>query len=56
LPRKGALVADSRVFLMKQADAEKLLRGLEYYIEAETPEPPPSPEGFSLPQPGALPG
>jgi len=40
LPRRAALVADQRIFLMRQADCEKLLRGLDQYLESGQPGKP----------------
>jgi hypothetical protein len=44
LPRKAAWVEQQRVFLLQPAEAEKLMRGLDYYVkssetEAEEPAP-----------------
>ena len=56
LPRKAALVAQRRICILRQADVEKLMRGLDDYIKTESkpgakpgaaPEPvipPPPPE------------
>jgi hypothetical protein len=35
LPRKAAWVERQRVFLLRAAEAEKLMRGLDYYVKAE---------------------
>jgi hypothetical protein len=37
LPRKAAWVEQQRVFLLRQAEAEKLMRGLDYYVKPKTP-------------------
>ncbi len=39
LPRKAALVAEKRIFRMRQADCEKLLRGLDDYVKVESTSP-----------------
>jgi hypothetical protein len=47
LPRRAALVAEQRIFRMRQADCEKLLRGLDEYVKSGQPEksaPPEVPE------------
>jgi hypothetical protein len=47
LPRRAALVAEQRIFRMRQADCEKLLRGLDQYVKSGQPEksaPPEVPE------------
>lgn len=48
LPRKAARVEAKRIFMLRPADAEKLLRSVDYYIETEAdPKPPtvpPSPD------------
>jgi len=33
LPRKAAWVEQQRIFLLRQAEAEKLMRGLDYYVK-----------------------
>jgi hypothetical protein len=38
LPRKAAWVEQRRVFLLRQAEAEKLMRGLDYYVKPEPAE------------------
>jgi hypothetical protein len=38
LPRKAAWVEQQRVFLLRPAEAEKLMRGLDYYVKKEAPE------------------
>lgn len=41
LPRKAAWVEQQRVFLLREAEAEKLMRGLDHYVKSEgadTPE------------------
>ncbi|MFQ5807094.1 MAG: DUF4340 domain-containing protein, partial [Phycisphaerae bacterium] len=35
LPRKAAWVEKQRIFLLRQAEAEKLMRGLDYYVRPE---------------------
>ena len=40
LPRKAAWVERQRVFMLRQAEAEKLMRGLDYYIKPETAQQP----------------
>ena len=35
LPRKAAWVEQRRVFLLRPAEAEKLMRGLDYYVKTE---------------------
>lgn len=40
LPRKTAWVEQKRIFLMRQADIEKLMRGLDYYTTPEAPKTP----------------
>ncbi|MBU0638191.1 MAG: DUF4340 domain-containing protein [Planctomycetes bacterium] len=37
LPRQAAWVAEQRIFLLRQADAENLLNAVDYYVEPETP-------------------
>jgi len=43
LPLHAALVAEKRVFLMRPADCEKLLRGLDEYVKSDKPEKPEAP-------------
>lgn len=43
LPLHAALVAEERVFLMRPADCEKLLRGLDEYVKSDKPEKPEAP-------------
>lgn len=38
LPRKAAWVEQQRVFLLRPAEAEKLMRGLDYYVKPEAEE------------------
>ena len=38
LPRKAAWVEQRRVFLLRQAEAEKLMRGLDHYVKPEPAE------------------
>jgi hypothetical protein len=49
LPRKAALIEEQRVFRIKHGDAEKLLRGLDYYAKSDNSEKedtaPPAPLG-----------
>jgi hypothetical protein len=40
LPLHAALVAEKRVFVMRPADCEKLLRGLDEYVKSDKPEKP----------------
>jgi hypothetical protein len=56
LPRKGAWVEERRIFQLKHADSEKLLRGLDYYGAADEPESPTPPEGLPAMPPGLGPG
>ncbi len=44
LPRGAALVAERRIFTMRQADCEKLLRGLDEYVKSDKPEKPEPPQ------------
>lgn len=41
LTRPAALVAEQRIFRLRNEDCEKLLRGLDAYVKAETPATPP---------------
>lgn len=60
LPRKAALVAEKRIFVLREGDAEKFLRGIDYYIDTgEKPaapgqpgRPPQLPPGVQLPDGG----
>lgn len=54
LPRKAAWVERKRLFLLKEADVERLLRGLEAYVGPEKPESPPDGHGHG--SPGEPPG
>jgi hypothetical protein len=45
LPRKAGLLPGQRVLLLKQADAEKILRGLDDYVKSDKPETPPQGPG-----------
>ncbi len=47
LPTHAALIPEKRVFVMRKADCEKLLRGLDEYVKSDKPEKPEGP-----PQPG----
>lgn len=38
LPRKAAWLEQQRVFLLRHAEAEKLMRGLDYYVKPEPAE------------------
>jgi len=38
LPRKAAWVEQRRIFLLRQAEAEKLMRGLDYYLQPAAPD------------------
>lgn len=57
LPRKAALVGERRIFVLREGDAEKFLRGIDYYIDTgEKPaapgqpnRPPQLPPGVQLP-------
>ncbi len=51
LPRKAALIAQRRIFRMRQADCEKLMRGLDEYVKSDKPAPPPPTPGGRPPQP-----
>ncbi|MGE0479081.1 MAG: DUF4340 domain-containing protein [Phycisphaerae bacterium] len=42
LPRKAALVESKRIFMLRPADAEKILRSVDYYIETEADRKPPT--------------
>jgi hypothetical protein len=46
LPRRAGLVAEKRLFVMRQADCEKLLRGLDEYVKSDKPEKPEVPPGM----------
>lgn len=54
LPRKAAVVEDRRIFIMRQADAENLLRGVDAYIQVDQPVTPPNPDSIQMP-PGVFP-
>jgi hypothetical protein len=43
LPTHAALLPEKRVFVLKNADCEKLLRGLDEYVKSEKPEKPETP-------------
>ncbi len=55
LPRRAALVAEQRIFLMRQADCEKLLRGLDEYVKPDASAAP-KPTSPEFPGRPALPG
>lgn len=58
LPRKAAIVDEKRIFVMRQSDAENLLRGLDAYVQPDKPATPEVPEGEQMPpgMPMNLPG
>ena len=56
LPRKAALVAQRRIFRMRQADCEKLMRGLDEYVKSDKPAPPPTTPGARPLRPPVSPG
>ncbi len=45
LPRVAGLLSEQRICLLKRADAQKLLRGLDEYIVSDKPAAPPMPPG-----------
>lgn len=55
LPRKAMYVELGRGFLMRQADVEKLLRGLDVYLKSEADNKPKPPPGAPQPQPVPVP-
>ncbi|MBL8879568.1 MAG: DUF4340 domain-containing protein [Phycisphaerales bacterium] len=44
LPRKAAVMEEKRIFIMRQADAENLLRSVDAYIQPDKPAQPETPE------------
>ncbi len=61
LPRKAALVESKRTFRLKQADVEKMMNGLDYYLQPEPPAdskamPPGRPGQGQPPMPPMSPG
>jgi hypothetical protein len=56
LPRLAALVAEQRIFLMRPADCEKLLRGLDEYVKSDKPESPEMPASPGMPGQPGMPG
>lgn len=51
LPRKAAVVENGCIFRMRQADCEKLLRGLDDYIKPDKPAQPATPPSPGMPRP-----
>lgn len=49
LPRKAAVMDEKRIFIMRQADAENLLRSVDAYIQPDKPATPDTPEGEDMP-------
>ncbi len=47
LPRRAALAADQRIFVMRQADIDKLMRGLDEYVKTGETETPAAASGAS---------
>lgn len=52
MPRKAAIPALGRIFLMRPADAEKLVRNLDYYVKSGKEEKPPPSEEEEMGLPG----
>ncbi len=52
-PRRALWVEKKRSFLLRPADVDRLIRGLDYYLQED---PPPQPEGGAPLPPGARPG
>lgn len=53
LPRKAAWIEEQRIFLLRQAEAEKLMRGLDFYVKPEVPDEATDEEKPSRPRPHA---
>ena len=49
LPRVAGFPGEQRIFLMRQADCEKLLRGLDEYVKSDKPEQPETPPRPGMP-------
>ncbi|MBI5865493.1 MAG: DUF4340 domain-containing protein [Planctomycetes bacterium] len=52
-PRMASWMEKGCTFVLRSSDAEALIRGLDYYIQEEAPQPPPEDQG---PPPGLPPG